>query len=378
MSTTVSKKKLMLVGAGNLTFQILKILAPRNQFDFVVVGRREEETFRLCNLVALSAAQLNSYISIDNVTMDVLNVDGMVATLNKYKPDIIMNCASLQSWRIITELPKPIFDELDKGQFGPWLPMHLTLMHSLMIAVKKSEIRITVINAAFPDAVNPILGKVGLAPQLGIGNVANLIPAVRASIALLLELNPVDVQARLYTQHYFSHYVPRGGLPPDPHYKLLYTVRGEDATGSLIDSDIFETVRKRFRRLGGIDGQYLTACSAVTILEGLISPTPVWVHSPGPMGLPGGYPVKLEAGSIEIEFSSQCTEEEAVEINQRCQNQDGIERIHEDGTVTFNPSCMAVFKDLLGYTKREMSIAQSAEFAEELSSSYKAFKVAQR
>lgn len=374
MSRLKDKRKLMLVGAGNLCLQILKILAPRNQFDFVVVGRREEETVRLTNLVALSAAQLGEFIAIEAATVDVLDVPLMAATVRKHAPDIVINCASLQSWRIITQLPKPAFEALDEAQFGPWLPMHLTLMHSLMQAIKASGVKTTVVNAAFPDAVNPILAKVGLAPQLGIGNVANLIPAVRLSIARLMERDPRDVEVRLYTQHYLSHYVPRRGLPRQAHYKLLYSVDGRGATGSLLPADIFETARTHYRRMGGIDGQYLTACSAVTVLEGLISPTPVLVHVPGPLGLPGGYPVKLHAGGIEVQFSAECTEQQAVEINQQCQSQDGIDSIHEDGSVTFNPTCMTVFKQLLGYSKREMSISQSADFAQELACAYDTFK----
>jgi glutamyl-tRNA reductase len=54
MSQALRKHKLLLVGAGNLCLQILKILAPKNAFEFVVLGRDEESTIRLCNLVALS------------------------------------------------------------------------------------------------------------------------------------------------------------------------------------------------------------------------------------------------------------------------------------------------------------------------------------
>ncbi|MFJ4144348.1 hypothetical protein [Pseudomonas sp. NPDC089734] len=374
MKNLPEKKKLMLVGAGNLCLQILKILAPRNNFQFVVVGRQEEPTVRFCNLVALSAAQLGAYISIEPVVADVMDVDRMTDVLKKHNPDIVMNCASLQSWRIITQLPKHRFEELDKAQFGPWLPMHLTLMHSLMRAVKASGVVTKTVNAAFPDAVNPILSKVGLAPDLGIGNVANLIPATRLSIARLLEQPPEEVSVSLYTQHYFSHYVPRGGLPREAHYKLLYSVRGEPQSDRLLPAAIFDTVRTEFRRLGGIDGQYLTACSAVTVLEGLFSATPVVVHAPGPLGLPGGYPVKLHDGQVEVQFSPSCTRQEAIEINSLCQRQDGIDEIHDDGSVTFNPACMSIFGKLLGYSKRHMSLSQSEAFSKELASHYAAFR----
>jgi hypothetical protein len=374
MSQAMGKKKLLLVGAGNLCLQILKILGPKNQFEFVVLGRNEESTLRLCNLVALSCGQLGQYIAIKPVIADLTDIAKVTRLLREEAPDILVNCASLQSWRVITGLPKQTFEQLDQAQFGPWLPMHLTLMHCLMQAVKASGINAKTVNAAFPDAVNPILARVGLAPDIGVGNVANLIPAVRFSIARLLECNPADVQVRLYAQHYFSHYVPRGGLPPRASYRLLYEVRNQPEVARLPAEVIFSTVKTEFRRLGGVDGQFLTACSAVTVIEGLCSPTPVLVHAPGPLGLPGGYPVWLHDGQVEVQFSDACPQDEAVRINTICQSQDGIDEIHCDGSVTFNPQCMAVMQTLLGYAKNTMSIEQSADFARELASKYRSFK----
>ncbi len=374
MSQVLGKKKLLLVGAGNLCLQILKILGPKNEFEFVVLGRNEESTLRLCNLVALSCAQLGQYIAIKPVIADLMDIGKVTRLLREEAPHILVNCASLQSWRVITGLPKMTFEQLDQAQFGPWLPMHLTLMHCLMQAVKASGINAKTVNAAFPDAVNPILARVGLAPDIGVGNVANLIPAVRFSIARLLECEASDVQVRLYAQHYFSHYVPRGGLPPHASYRLLYEVRNRPEVARLPAEAIFSTVKSEFRRLGGVDGQFLTACSAVTVIEGLFSPTPVLVHAPGPLGLPGGYPVWLHDGQIEVQCSDACPLDEAVRINTICQTQDGIDEIHCDGSVTFNPQCMAVMHTMLGYSKNIMSIEQSADFARELASKYLSFK----
>ena len=124
---------------------------------------------------------------------------------------------------------------------------------------------------------------------------------------------------------------------------------------------IFSTVKSEYRRLGGVDGQFLTA-------------SPVLVHAPGPLGLPGGYPVRLHDGRIEVQFSEACPQDDAVRLNTICQSQDGIDEIHCDGSVTYNPQCMAVMQSMLGYAKHTMSIEQSAEFARELASKYLSFK----
>ena len=98
------------------------------------------------------------------------------------------------------------------------------------------------------------------------------------------------------------------------------------------------------------------------------------VHAPGPLGLPGGYPVRLHDGRIDVQFSEACPQDEAVRINAICQSQDGIDEIHCDGSVTYNPTCMAVMRAMLGYSKNTMSIEQSADFAHELASKYSSFR----
>ena len=53
------RKKLLIVGGGNLCLQILQILALRNQFEFHVASRDSENATRLCNLIRLAALQQN-------------------------------------------------------------------------------------------------------------------------------------------------------------------------------------------------------------------------------------------------------------------------------------------------------------------------------
>lgn len=369
----MEKKRIMIIGGGNLCLQVLKILAPQNNFDFFVASRNYENTYRLCNLARVAAIQLGAYPNIQPLKLDLASINMTSETIAMVNPDVIFNCASLQSWRRITELPKHLFDDLDEAQLGPWLPMHLSPMYKLMTAVRLSGTSALTINAAFPDAVNHVLGKVGLAPDIGVGNIANLIPATRCAIALLAEVPVKDVSVRLIGQHYFSHYVPRGGMPPIANYHLSYRVDGNDMTGEFDDNAIFDRVRKEFRRLGGVDGQFLTAASAVTVLSNIFSPEPVEVHAPAPYGLPGGYPVRLQNGSIDLNLPEGISQKEAIDINDRCQTQDGIDSVSDDGTIYFGEQQMAVMKSVLGYSITAMRINEVDEYAQALGSAYQSF-----
>lgn len=371
----MQRKKLLIVGGGNLCLQILQILVPRNQFEFHVASRDIEQTTRLCNLMRLAALQQEVQARIECWEMDLTEsaIERNAETLARIKPDIILNCASLQSWRVITQLPKVTFDALDQAQLGPWLPMHLAPAYALMRAVKQACPKTLVVNAAFPDAVNAVLYKVGMAPAVGVGNIANLVPATRSAIARLAGCEPARVRVKLVGQHFFSHFVPRRGLPPEANFNLTYWIDGSESTGYFKSRDIFASVADHFRRLGGVDGQYLTAMSAVSVVENLFSDIEVHVHAPGPDGLPGGYPVKVGMGRVLLGLPYGVRREVAIELNEAGQRQDGIQAIHADGSVSFGREHMHVMEKMLGFFMPEMTVHDAAAFACELGRKYQAF-----
>ncbi|HEX8596681.1 MAG TPA: hypothetical protein VF682_25880 [Pseudomonas sp.] len=371
----MEKKKLLIVGGGNLCLQILKILAPHNAFTFYAASRDLEKVTRSCNLIQLSCLQLGTLCTIHPLAMDLGegNVEENSGIISRIRPDIILNCASLQSWRVITQLPGAVYQALDQAQFGPWLPMHLAPAYELMRAVKHSGVRAITVNCAFPDAVNVVLDKVGMAPDTGIGNVANLVPATRMAIARLAMCSPEVVQVRLVAQHFFSHYVPRAGLPSVANYSLNYRVNGVECTGAFDPALIFDSVRTQFRRLGGVEGQFLTATSAVSVIQNLFADVEVMTHAPGPGGLPGGYPVSVGMGRVLLSLPYGLTRAEAIAINQRGQQQDGIRAIHADGSVSFELEQMAIMETLLGYCVSRMALHDVHQWAAELARKYQAF-----
>ena len=368
----MDKKKILIVGGGNLCLQILQILAPRNGFTFYVASRDLEKATRVCNLVRLSCLQMNTLCTIHPMEMNLGegNVEENSAIITRIHPDIILNCASLQSWRVITQLPSAAFQTLDQAQLGPWLPMHLAPAYELMRAVKHSGSRAIAVNCAFPDVVNVVLDKAGMAPDTGIGNVANLVPAIRMSVARLATCSPESVQVRLIASHFFSHYVPRAGLPADANYSLHYSVNGKDCTGTFDDALIFACVRTQFRRLGGVDGQFLTATSATKVIENLFADYEVQTHAPAPGGLPGGYPVRVGLGRVMLSLPYGVARTEAIAINQRGQQQDGIRAINADGSVSFEPEQMAIMEALLGYSVSRMPLQDVHQRAAELGRKY--------
>jgi hypothetical protein len=178
---------------------------------FIAVGKTPDRLVRKANIALFGAAQQGYYPRVEHAVADLNRIDQTAETIYRYKPEIIFNAATLQSWWVINALPREVFERLDRARYGPWLPMHLTLVHKLMQAVKQTGLDVRVINAAFPDAVHPVLQKVHLAPTVGIGNVANPIPALRCACAAYLGRPMRDVQLFFVAHHFVSHYLPRFG-----------------------------------------------------------------------------------------------------------------------------------------------------------------------
>jgi hypothetical protein len=365
----VEKKKLLIVGAGQLGRQILQILAPRNVFIFYVANRKLENAQGICNLVRQGCLQIGVNCVLHPVALELgtSQIDENAAVIARIRPDIILNCASLQPWRWLRELPAPLYAALELAQLGPWLPMHLVLAYDLMRAVVSSRVKALTVNAAYPDVVNVVLDKVGLAPHVGVGNVANLIPAMRMAIARLALCDSQRVQVKLAAQHFLSHHLTRVGIPTQAHYRLSYRIDGKDCTGTFDDALIFNGVCTHFRSL---DDQFLTAASAVSVVENLFSLEETETHAPGPHGLPGGYPVRIGMGQVLLSLPYGVSRSEAISVNQLGQCQDGISEVHADGRVSFESEQMAIMETVLGFSIQSMHLTDVHGWAEELGRKY--------
>lgn len=370
----MSRSTIMMVGIGELGGHVLEMLvrAP-GTLRIVTADLNEDWGYRKTNIAVFGASQLGYYPEVKFTKVDLYNIEQTAETIYKFKPEIIYSAVTLQSWWVINTLPKDVFEQLDKARFGPWLPMQMTLVHKLMQAVKQTGLDIRVINSAFPDAVHPVLDKVGLAPTIGIGNVANVIPAIRKSIAFRLGKSMKEVVVFFIAQHYVSHYLPRFGSTGAAPYYLKPMVNDRDVTNEIDLDEVFRDIPTRFRRSGGRDGQILTASSAVNIILAMVDDTGDFMHAPGPSGLPGGYPVRVDAKGGTVILPKDLTLEEAIRINEEGQRADGIDRIDQDGTTHFTDNAALIMKEMLGYDCKVLKLGEAEERAKELTFKFKEF-----
>lgn len=370
----MDRTNIMMIGMGDLGGHVLEMLvrAPGAR-RIITADINEDWGYRKTNIAAFGASQLGLFPKLEFTKIDLYNIDQTAEIITKYKPDIIYSAVTLQSWWVINTLPPEVFEELDKARFGPWLPMHLTLVYKLMQAVQQTGLDIKVINSAFPDATHTILDKVGLAPTIGIGNVSNIVPAIRSSIAYRLARPMKDVTVYFFAQHYVSHYLPRFGTTGGAPYYLKAVVDGENVTDNLNIDEVFADIPTRFRRAGGREGQILTASSATAVILAMADDTGDLVHAPGPNALPGGYPVRTDREGTRVILPKDLTLEEAIRVNEEGQRYDGIDKIDDDGAVTYTENSVAVMKKVIGWDCPKMKLEESEEHSRELDHVFREF-----
>ena len=367
------REKIMIVGVGELGGIVLEFLARiPNICDIVVCDNNEDWGFRKTNSAVLGASFMGLYPSISYRKMNLFNIEETAAALREINPTIIFNGTTLQSWWVVGVLPVELHKRVYTG-LGPWLPMHTTLTHKLMLAVKEAGLNPYVVNSSFPDATNPVLSKVGLPPTVGIGNLDLVIPPMQKTVAEKLGVPMCNVTIRMIGHHYHGYYFPRHGTGTEAPFHLKIYLDREDVTDQFDFPSLVADIPKHALRPAGAAGQYVVAASSVKNIMAIYNDTGEITHAPGPQGLPGGYTVRLSRKGAEVVLSPGLSLEEAIKINEEAQKHDGIEAIYDDGTVRFTDRSHQALKTELGYDCLELKLSESADRAKELREKFMEF-----
>ncbi len=367
------KPTILLIGVGHLGGAILDLLAadplPGRIVACDLASSGAEDRCRLARLAAL-ARGADPDLAFE--PLDLRDHAAVVELIERIDPDLILSTASLQTWWLLDLLPVENRERLARARFGAWLPINFTLTFHLMQALAEADWQGLCLTAPFPDVVNCMLGRIGLAPAAGIGNIDENVTKVRWLAARELGSPLEEVRVLMVAHHALQKAVFTGSrfegdVPP---YYLRVEHDGRDVTREVaVDELLFSPCALP----GGPAWNTFTAGSFLGLIRALFAGPGTLTHLPAPGGLAGGYPVSIGRGRIELHPIPDLPHEEAVRMNEDSHRFDGIERIEADGTAVFTDSTAGIMREELGYDCRRLRPEDTEARAGELMARFREY-----
>ena len=328
------------MGLGDLGQRYAWALAAQGLVDeLILAGGGKGRGHELAALVESSHA-----VPIRYLPLDATRQGDVEALLRRERPDLVMQCASLLSpWEILAG-DAPRIRAMRSAGVGIQLAAQLPILVSVMAAARAVNLAGPVINLSWPDGTHPIMARLGLAPALGLGNATMIWARVRAALR--------------------RHAFETGAAPSEPP---LIRILGDSSTlWTVLSCARPERAEHGCRVYLGEGGQRgeewayrgaplesgahlnaLTCASSMPVVAALLPGGPaVRASCPGVMGLPGGYPIRVEGGKIAFDLPPNLALEDAVAFNQSLARDDGIARIEADGTVIYTERACAIMASI--------------------------------
>jgi len=356
--------KIMLIGFGGVAKAALQIMVTKPEIKKIVVaGRDTQSSMGFCNLIAAGALAQGLSPEIEFTFLDLNHLEQAVEIISHENPDIIFSTATLMSPWLTSKLPLEINMTLYPAGFGVWLPMHLPLTMKLMQALRLADYQGFTLTSPFPDIVNCMLSKINLTPTSGIGNIDLYIPKIRRLSADALDVPITEINVQMVAHHALMPYFM--GLANDiaPPFHLSVMVGNEDVTEKI---NARKLLSASLPAIIGPETNYVTASSAVRLIQAFLSEEEVTMHSPAPNGLPGGYPVTVSKQGIKCSRIKGLSLEEAIQINEDSHAFDGIQFIKPDGTAVFTESASEALRTSFNFNCKQLHPDDSESRAEEL------------
>jgi hypothetical protein len=337
----------VVVGSGALAQSVLFALCDIDPGPTAghLIARSTDRLSTIAHVANRRAALLGSAVRFTPHPLDPERPGESVAALvGATGADLVLNCASTHGPSEVVERPSGWTALVRSAGIGLVFPFHAAFVAQLAQAVSASGGRDTLfLNAALPDAVNPVLAALGLPVHCGVGNIATIAASLDG-----IETGRLRVLAH---HHQLS-------TPADPRQEARVWLDGVELTDV---GERLAAMRACDRRMLHV----LTGHTAALLVRDLLHRRPVSAHVPGPLGLPGGYPVRIdEQRRIVLDLPAGVGEAEAVELQLGWGRQDGV-AVGRDGSAEFSDRVRAAVEPYVSMPN-DMTPRQIIDFAGEL------------
>ena len=325
------KTKILIIGFGDMAERIAVLLVASGQVSNLVIASRNAEKGETA--ARLLGASFPCRVAFH--ALDATDQSAVERLITSEEPDLILQNASLMGPFVLVGREDAVAKAFSRVGRGPTLPVQLTVLLSVMKAVRAIGFDRPVANLSFPDVTNPILATAGLAPTIGLGNAAMIQYRVRQALLLHNDIDPNEVPLiRVVAHHAQVPIAMRSQMPSDPQDRC-WVFLGERAE---------RNDELAYAAPGIAPGRHYNmptaACCVAALLALLPGAHPLRMSLPAPDGLPGGYPCVVRDGGVSLDLPMGLSLQECLDFQHRMARLDGIENIDGNGTVTFTSDVM--------------------------------------
>ena len=327
---------ILVIGTGSLSrvFCYAIALTFSESLKVCVIGRAKSSVAQVVTIANARSAAFLSKVTFTGDSIDWNSENDLSDKLATYSPRLILQTASLQSPWEFTGSESAWCSLIKRGGFGITLPLQAALVVRVASLIKQTmPAESILVNACYPDAVNPLLSYLGLPIVCGAGNVG-IISTLLKSLLNLAQTRQLQVIA------HHSHITTLVQNKKD-HLTELEGLR------IWLDGQQFHQIQTLLNPIQSIKGEQLNqivGCLCAKVVLALLGSSPVLTHVPGPNGLPGGYPVVVQKGKVEIALPQNCTTAEAIELNRRAAIEEGVEVIERGGFIRWDSRASEAIK----------------------------------
>jgi hypothetical protein len=297
---TVVRTDLLVLGSGSLARALCTAIATvaDRETTVGVLARDEAAAAQAAYLASVRASQAGRAVRFTARGGDLADPDLLDEAVSEAR--IVVQCASLHSpWNAAPARRALV----QAAGFGVTLPLQARLAVETAAAVQRTGSTALMVNACYPDAVNPLLDRLGLPVFCGLGNVATLAAGLRTQLP--------DGRLTMLAHHDHLH------QPEHPDDEALAWLDGAAVAevGKLLAPQ-----RRTDRRLLN----QVTGFAAASFLTAVLAEREIFANLPGPQGRPGGYPVRVTGRAIALDLPPGWDETTAIAWNERAAAREGI------------------------------------------------------
>lgn len=297
---TVARTDLLVLGSGSLARALCTGMATvaERETAVAVIARDGAAAAEVAYLGAVRASQAGRPVRFTGRGGDLSDEHQLAEAVAGAR--VVVQCASLHSpWNAAPAVKALVA----AAGFGVALPLQARLAIVTAKAIQHSGAAALMVNACYPDAVNPLLLRLGLPVLCGIGNVATLAAGLRTQVGA--------GHLAMLAHHDHLH------RPERPEDEALAWLDGVEVAE--VGKALAQQRRTDRRRLNQVTG-YAAAQLLTAILDG----REINANVPGPHGLPGGYPVRVAGAAIALDLPPGIDEPTAIAWNERAAAREGI------------------------------------------------------